>query len=419
MGYSPWQTFGFNVAPQGIPSTPCLNPIPLHTWQDADFTSRETIQNAIERAESILAEYLGFAPSPRYGEQVINAAPRVYNGWSWGWGGLGGVDAMYPAIQTDEGYVQSLGVEALTLVSADEVVVYTDEDGDGIQDTFTLGPIATSETDPLVFRVYNSVADRFVNLGVGDQWAITPIRATISAGAVTLTGPKWLCGVPKKYEALNWTISGLNPLTVTNFVTTLDVYTSAPDTGGTTNATAEALLIWENSPYSWCCGPSPINPSADPASLAYGFARGNIRNSRNAWTYEVYSVWNATAATWQAAWWLTCSPPSRIIVRYLAGLDVDRNAYSPYYGQMQRAYQTVVARLAAAQLTRPPAGCESAATRELAYWQVDASQVRGKNEEIYSATREQLNNPLGPRRGEIQAWKFIQNQQRAVGVTFS
>lgn len=423
IGYSPWQALGWNVSPQGIPNTPCLNPIPKYNWQNADFVGRAEIVNAIENAESILARYLGFAPAPRYDEQEIVGAPvSGYAGWGWNWGWGAGSNwsgGQYPAVQTDEGWVQSLGTELLTLISANVTIAYTDKDGDGTDDTFTIGPIATSETDPLVFRVYNSAADRWDGSGVGEQWAISPIRVTLAGGFVTISGPAWLCAKPVLYERLNWTISGLEPDVPSNFVSTFDIYTSTTNTSGTTNPTAEALLVWENSPWTWCCGPAPQSPTADPQALAYGFARGGVRASRNAWTYEVYSVYNSTTQTWSAAWWLTCSPPSRIIVRYLAGLDVERNSYSPYYGQMKREYQTVVARLAAAQLTRPPAGCESAATRELAYWQLDTAQVRGNGNEIYSTTRRQLDNPIGSRRGEIAAWNFIQNAERGIGVTVS
>lgn len=401
IGYNPFFMYGFSGAL--LPAqTACNKPVAKYSWQDADNSGRDEIEQAIANAESILFKYLKYRVAPQYAEQTIRA-PYFNTNYNW------------PAVQLDEGYIQALGIESLALAFAGSPVTYTDEDSDGLQDTFTL-TIATALTDPLAFRLFFAAADRYDGSGVGDRWEVRPIRTTIAGGVATITGPKWLLGKPVLYERFDWNDNGLDPAIAGNFVTTLDIYTSTTDPAGITNATAEGLLIWEAPPWPWaCCGPNPS--SNDPASLAYGFARGNVRDSQQGWTYLALAVYNASTGLWNSSWWTACRPPDRMTVRYLAGYPLESNPNSSYYGQMNPALQVVVARLACAELTRPPLACETAGNRELAKWQLDLAQVRGRADELYATTREVLNCPLGTQRGHLQAWRYIENEAIMTGVT--
>jgi ribosomal protein L9 len=91
-------------------------------------------------------------------------------------------------------------------------------------------------------------------------------------------------------------------------------------------------------------------------------------------------------------------------------LDAERQA-------MARKFQTVVARLAMAELARPVCACESA-NRELHNWQFDLARSAGSNDETFGfISREDLANPLGTRRGAVFAWKQIRNLRQTVGTT--
>lgn len=411
MGYNPFFMYGFAGAL--LPAqTACNKPVAKYSWQDADNSGRDEIEQAIANAESILAKHLKYRVAPQYGEQTLKYP--AFPEWAT-------YRANWPPEQPlDEGYIQSLGIESLSLAFAASPVTYSDKDGDGLQDTFTV-TIATALTDPLAFRLYFAAADRYDGSGVGETWAIRPIKCTIAAGTATITGPKWILGKPILYEKFNWNNNGLDPSDASNFVTTVDIYTSTTNTGGTTNDTAEALLTWETAPWPWaCCGPVPSNSlTNDPAALAYGFARGNVRNSQQGWVYAALAVYNATTGIWNSSWWTSCRAPDRITIRYLAGYPLNTNSYSADYGQIDRALQVVIARLAAAELTRPPLACETAGNRELAKWQMDLSQVRGRADELYATTREILNNPIGTSRGHLQAWRYIENNMNVHGVAIS
>jgi len=103
-----------------------------------------------------------------------------------------------------------------------------------------------------------------------------------------------------------------------------------------------------------------------------------------------------------------CTTPDRVTIRYLAGFPLGSD------GMMQEPYRTVVARLAAAELARNVCGCEQA-NRALYYWQFDLSQT-ARGDELFGISPENLNNPLGTRRGQVYAWKFIMDQQHLTGV---
>ena len=81
-------------------------------------------------------------------------------------------------------------------------------------------------------------------------------------------------------------------------------------------------------------------------------------------------------------------------------------------GSTDNLWKTVVARLAAAELTRPICACASA-NKELAEWQWDLSR-NGGSDEVYSPPGD-LTNPIGGRRGHIHAWRTFQQLQRTIG----
>src|SRR5205085_7124648 len=196
-GYNLWHLFGFSGGI--VPSeTPCNKALALYGYQDSDNASRTEIQQAIESAESLIKRYAGFAPAPHYGEETVDFSQVGYSGARY----------RQPSVRLSEGYVQDIGIQKLTVVHANAAVVYTDVDGDTLNDTFTI-TVATTETNPNNVRLYHSAANRFDGSDVGDRWQIRPISVRISGGNAIIKGGAWLMGVPVKYEPVNF--SGLDP----------------------------------------------------------------------------------------------------------------------------------------------------------------------------------------------------------------
>lgn len=411
IGYSPWIFNGFSTGSNsGVAPTPsgCNQPMQAHSWQDSDNGSRDDVAFAIQNAENTLRSYLGYSVAPHYAEEMVSYPPPQYWNYSDAW----------PSVQLNEGYVIALGPQLLTGIVNAGALNYSDLDGDTIKETFTL-TFATTLTDPTTIRAYFAAADRWDGSGVSDRWEVRPIRVSILNGVCTIRGNSWLLAKPVLYEGVGK--KALNPTDANNFVTSLDIYTSTTNQTGIAQTDAQGLLIYDSQPYpSWgfCCGVQGVSGS-DPATQGYVLARGNIignDSGRQGWVYLGASVYNA--GVWSATYsWAGCNYPERALIRYKAGYPLDSNVYSPYYGQMNRQYQEIVARLAAAQLVRPPIPCESAANRELARWQLDRAQVRGRNDEIYSTTRRTIECPFGTKAGELWAFDQVMNLQVAQGIT--
>jgi hypothetical protein len=81
-------------------------------------------------------------------------------------------------------------------------------------------------------------------------------------------------------------------------------------------------------------------------------------------------------------------------------------------GHMASELRTLVARMAAAELARPICACDSA-SRELYRWQFDLGRIGGVNDERYSISQRDLENPYGSRRGHVWSWKYVKQKQVA------
>lgn len=411
LGFHPFHAFGIAGTGDLAVTTGCDTLVRRYEWQNSDAVGMLAIEHAIEQAETKLRQYLGYSVAPHY---VSETLPWPANGNAWG------SDGRWLSMQLSEGEVRTVGVETLTVISAAAAVTYTDEDGDGITDTFTISA-ASALTDPSEIAVYFSTADRFNGFGatsaIGDRWRVQPVTVTISGGTITVKGPRQLCVKPLKYEGVvNIGANGLDPSLAGNFVTTLDLYQRTTATDGNTVATSQAVITWETRPSHgwWCCcdgctaASNPYSGSIyDVASTAQAVARVGIRDARHGLITPAAELYDSAGQTWSASWPL-CDPPDRVTVRYLAGWPLSSD------GQMQEPFRTLVARMAMAELARPVCGCD-AANRELYYWQFDLSQT-ARGDELFGISPENLNNPFGTRRGHVYAWKAVQNLRQLTGI---
>jgi len=417
LGFDPFHAFGIaGTGELGITSG-CDDLVRRYEWQNSDAVGHKAIEEAIEHAETRLREYLGFSVAPRYTSETLDWPPRadgLLRGGPWG------SDGRWLSVKLQEGQIRAVGTELLTAISAGAAVTYSDVDSDGFDDTFTISA-ATTVTDTNEIAVYFSSGDRFNGFGatttVGDRWRLRPVQVSISGGVVTVRGPRQLCVKPIKYEGrTNIGANGLNPSAATDFVTTLDIYRRTTDASGTTAATGGAVITWETRPSHgwWCCcgcqdastafGGSPY----DPAAVAQAVARVGVRDARHGIVTPAEASYDATTGIWSSLDWTVCDQPDRVTVRYLAGYPLGSD------GQMQEPYRTIVARMAAAELTRPVCGCDSA-NRELYRFQFDLSQT-ARGDELFSISPEDLNNPFGVRRGHVYAWKMVKRLQQVQGI---
>ena len=408
LGYHPYHFF--QLSNSTIPLDGCNDLVWSYPWLSADAASRQDVRNAIISAESILTRYLNFSPAPRYVEQTYPWPVLADGGQRWG---PIGADWRWLTVPTDEGYVQAVGTEQLTLLGT-PALAYSDPDGDGLLDTWTL-TIATTITDASQIAVYYAAADRLNGASVGDDWRILPVTITFLGGTATIRGRSWQVVKPILYEG--FASNALDPSVIGNFVTTLDVYSRTTATNGTTVTTSQGVITWETRPCHgwWCCCDTCASQSTafagspfDPAAVAQAVARVGIRDKRHGLLTPAEASFDTTTGVWSALDWTVCSQPDRVTLRYLAGYPLAPD------GIMAEPYRTVVARLAAAELARNLCGCTEA-NRSLYHWSFDLSQT-ARGDELFGISPENLNNPIGSRRGQVYAWKFIMDQQQLTGV---
>jgi hypothetical protein len=309
-------------------------------------------------------------------------------------------------VTLNEGLVRACGIEAFTELDASAALVFSDEDGDGLNDTFTT-TVATTVTDPDQIAIYFKSADRLdTDSELSARWRIEPINVTFAAGTATIKGKRWLVVKPVLYERKgNYPI---DPTVAANFITDVVIYRRYTDmTGQVSTTNSQSALIWESHPCSWGCT-TPAN-STDPSSEGWVAGRSGIRDSYNGIVIPAEAVYDATTGTWAhtSSCINVCSEPDKVLIRYLAGLDLDSK------GWMQRTMRTIVSRLAAAEMTRRICACD-AANREWSNWQFDISRLNSP--ETYQASLNVLDNPLGTRRGHIYAWQQIKQLARSVGT---
>ncbi len=420
MGFHPWHFWG--LANSTVPvNSACDDTVRKYAWQNADAVGREDIIKAICEAEQKLRDYLGYWPLPKYSSKQVKYPTYIdnrvrYYGYPDG-------DSRWISVSVGENYLQAIGVEALTLLGTCNVT-YSDPDGDGLNELFTI-TVATTKTDVSKIAVFFAAANRLNGDAVADNYRILPVNIVISGGVATIKGSSWLLVRPILYEGAS--VGDLNPATAGNFVTTLEVYTRVTNPQGITIDDCQVRLEWETLPYplyrfsgsdsatsSLVDGGNPntdYNPlnldnSTDPASVGMAVGRAGIRDSRLGFIIPAQAIWDAGAQVWASVEWGREMAPDTITVRYQAGMHLDAR------GHMAPEMRTLVARMAAAELARPISACDSA-NRELYRWQFDLARIGGADDERYSVSQRDLENPYGSRRGHVWSWKFVKSKQVA------
>lgn len=404
--YNPYHFWGL-AGPTVPTNSACNSLVRKYAWQTNDAAGRVDIETAINEAETQLESYLGFAVAPRWVEKTF-PFPRYPNNGVYRYG-YADATWRWDAIDIGEAYVQDVGIEALDLIDDAIPVVYTSRSGGTPDDTFTI-TFPTTVTDPAKIGVYLSSADWLDGTEAADN-EVRPVKVTISGGVATVKGRSWLLVRPELYEGVQPDI--LDATDPANYVTTLAAYHHYTDTNGTTNTTAQAMLIWETRPWPvWatCC---PTNSSTDPAAEAYAMARVALRDARLGLLGIGRAYYDSTKNLWASTdWWAQgygCRPPDRVTIRYRAGYPLKNQTIDPEMAK-------IVAHLSTANLARRICACD-AANRSITHDQFDLSRTAGSADEQYIATDAIAACPFGSRRGAWLAWKAVERKRIVRGFT--
>jgi len=397
IGLNPWHFWGLASETKVPVTSACNTIVPQYSWQLQDGAGRSDIIDAIKGAEAKAALHLNFWPSTHYVEETLpwpkffdKHISRRNNAYSGSGQRIG--------VKLNEGYVQAIGKETTDLISADVVLTFSDADGDGMNDTFTLSAV-TTVTDASQIAIYFSSADR-VTFNTFEDARIEPLNISISGGTATITGRIWQIVKPIKYE--NPALNSIDPETASNYVSTLDVYQKYAKTNGQTVDDCQAVLMWDTLPSQCgCLYPYTPTNSTDPAAVAYAVGRAGVRDAQLGIVIPGDATYDTSTSQWVQGCLNSYNEPDRVLVRYRAGF--------PYNDQR---IDKLIAVLTAAELPPRICACDDA-NKRLHEWQFDLARSGGVNDEQYSIDQKDLGNPFGTKRGHVWAWRQV--QQLALG----
>jgi hypothetical protein len=392
LGMNPLHFYGLwhaSLAPVGAGG--CDPLVAMYQWQAINAIGRIEVLGALESAERKLQDSLGYAIGARY-TSVEMPWPTSQRQRAHAW-------YAHSLVVPNEAYIQALGTETRTAINLAAAVVYSDQDNDTYNETFTI-QVATAITDPAQIVAYVAEGDQVDSRTMnGEEWRITPIKVTIAGGIATITGSAWLLVRPILYEGMAPANNGIDAADPAVYLQTLSIYsTKQSDDHGT--------VYYDASPWpTWCCF-----PDGDPAGVALGNVRGALVNPKAGIINPVVSVYNSSTAKWSAASLCgQCRPPDRIKVNVLAGLP--RMPSGAILSKLQR----VVIGLAVAELDGQLCGCTNA-NRQYGWWQHDISRTTGPDQFAFKEKR--IDTRFGTKRGQIDAANYVIGVFQARSTSF-
>ena len=396
VGYNPYHFW--QQANSLVPVTSACNTlIYQYAWQALDQAGRDDIQQAINEAHENLRQWLFF----RVGEQYVTKRlqyPLTQTDQYQTWQGNGRLRS----VNAGEGFIKAMGIPLYTPLEEDTPVTYSDEDGDGVDDTFTItGTVpAGLAYDRLI--VAFSAADWLAEWGLQDA-EIQPVKLTLNGVNLTVTGSSYLLVRRINYEGVvKQSFDPNNNGAIPNiFAQTLNIWAVRTDGEGQHVFDAPAVLHYEAQGWQdwyWGIGLCPEGVFMQNATVSGSGATAvlnvpvsaNVRDTRRGAVY--FTHWRQ---------------PDRVTLRYRAGASLTE---LDELGIHSAEWVNIVSRLATARMPNRVCACDTA-NRRLWDWQFDRARAAGANDEQYMLSESDLANPFGTRAGEIYAWHAVRQLQ--------
>ena len=368
---------------------------PQYSWQAQDRVSREDLARAIANAEYDIASVLGYWPAPKWIEQDVRKFPQYYRRDLFRVGG-GNIRGSRVGVNAAWGKIISPGQRATSLVADSVAVVYSDEDGDGWDETATIS-FATTLTEACELKVY------FEDKAGAQEWEIRPAKSkSISGGTATLVFDSWLFVNPDLMALPTTTddFTAINIDTTGNYVTNVDVYREYTDTTGTS-----AVFYWEPTPErtNVLC-PNCGGAGCQACTLTTQDGCIHIRDAEAGIVVPTPATYDSDDAAWGSDVFTVCRDPDYVKVWYYAGLLDNRWLRGVECDPLPLSMAEAITWMATARLERPfCAG--TVATALFNKLQTDLATTQGDTS--FFVPESDMSNPFGTRRGEILAWRRI------------
>lgn len=260
---------------------------------------REDIASAIATAEQNIAAALGFPVAPSY---IVSDQKK----WPYP---KRGTQIAYPPILLSNGEVIEAGWEAFTQVVADRAVVYSDQDGDGVDDTATITilPAEMTAANAEYFELCVYPPSEYLDdtlYARDESWRIRPltIHENPTTGVVTISGHRCQFVRPELWLDDDDIRQDID----TNFLAYVDVYRRYTDTSH------QAQVVYQygagTSLIESCSSGTPCSESCQDACAQVTNPRiGEVKVIPASYSGGAYSLSNFTTY------------PSAVRVWYLAG----------------------------------------------------------------------------------------------------
>lgn len=393
LGLHPLHFMGVDANIGTAQSRVCIHPISQFSWQDSDGVSREELSQAIFEAEDDIANVLGYWPAPKWTpDERVELIERPGYWFSSGYDIRG--DRI--SCKAERGQMISGGRVVKTVVSAGAAIVYTDTDSDTYFETATIGPIATTVTDPEEIALY------YPGLNGDDEWEIRPISATITGGTVTIVCRREQLVLKALLESLD-PATAIGGLTNGNFLTTADVYRRYND------PSVQVEFQWRSSDWVGGCsscgdiGCVSCGLNVQPGCMT-------VKDKKLGIVTLSPGDWNATNQDFDTAIFDVCRRPDNVRLWYRSGYR-DMSLSKPNTS-MAREWEVAIAKLAIARLDRNICSCKTVADVQ-AHWNTDLRRSTGTAN--YKVTNYELeNNPFGSSVAAMDVWRLV--RRRSLGI---
>lgn len=371
------------------PANTCGQPMMQHAWQVVDGTAREDIATAIAEAEENISAYLGYRMMPKFESDERHtfaraAQPEMLRA------NLVGPAGMNATVKLDHGYVISGGIEARTAITLNASVVYTDDDGDGYNETATVA-VTTSVTDA------NELCLFLPGEGGASEFEIRPVRVSVLAGTATFIARREQLVIPALWEQL--APRGVDGSQSSNFLTTVDVYRVWLD------PQQQVQMLWENSPLSCGCQ----STTCSTCYLTGQFGCTLVRDNRLGLIGAQPALWNSATGQFEWSTLAVGRSPDRGRFWYRAGWR--KPGATRWAHEMDPKWERLIAYYAVGFLHRGVCGCRNI-ENITTHWGQDLARSSSSQStsESFRISNKHMDNPLGTTRGALHAWRAIRAQ---------
>lgn len=371
------------------PAIECNRAWSQYDYQQIDQASRQNLSETLRDAEEAVANFIGYRPAPTWLPSVTVDYPKTYGKWHTNGRNFTGHNAR---VYANVGWVIAGGVRGTTLLGADLPLAYDDLDGDGWDEVATAvvqKPLAPDPVPP-------SSQVRLFHAGHnGDTRFEIREVSLIAEDATTWTFrvDSWLLVDLELYEAFPMR-TGFKPIDATdsnNFVTTVDAYWEFNDT-----TEPAGTLIWEEE------GSLPVT---QPARL-------EVVNAANGLIIPHPVRYDVDNDVWLDTQFERGYSPDRVEMNLYAGKVSNEFTLGLSRDPLKDSLAQAICYLGAARLNRDICACNSDLADSL---RENMAFVSPEGNFLAMADTIQTSF-FGPLRGEVLAYKLLENVHKRYGV---